>query len=201
MIESKKDSTGELAQVSVPTKKVCLTITETEKIEVILRPFKQKHFAVAIALINKYFDSYTSVNTDYVNRRRAILDTYKDAELRAEALLTLEETFKPDLEIAKAIFRRNAEGMSEDVKTIIYFSIYKATKIVELENSTERTPVEVDLDDFTWGECLVLLGSSIGLNMDFFAQNAEAMNLQAITNPEEAAPKPKAKAGAKSLAA
>ena len=202
MVKAKKKdtTTDELAIVSVPTKKINLTITETYKIEIILRPFKQKHFPAAIALINKYFDSYASVNTDYVNRRKGIINTYPEADLRAEALLILEETFQPGMEIAKVMLRHNGEGISEDLKTIIYFSIYKATKIVEQENSTEKTPIDLDLDEITWGECLVLLGSTIGLNMDFFAQNMEAMNLKGIVS-DEATPKPKAKAGEKSLAA
>lgn len=194
---NKKNTQDELTAVSVPTKKVNLEISEAEKIELILRPFKQKHFSTAIALIHKYFDSYTSVNTDYVARRKEILDTYSDSKLRGEAMQTLEETFDPGVEIAKAILNNTADGIAEDIKTIIAFSISKATSIKSVENSTEKTPIELDLDELTWGECLVLLGSTIGLNMDFFAQNTKGMNLTAITNSEEAPPKSKAKAGEK----
>ena len=103
--KTKNKTTDELAQISVPTKKITLEISEEEKTEVILRPFKQRHFAQAIALIHKYFDSYNSVNIDYVNRRKEILDKYEDENLRAEALLTLEETFEPGIEIAKAVLQ------------------------------------------------------------------------------------------------
>ena len=182
--------TDELLLISVPTKKVTLLISEEEKrketLEIILRPFKQRHFATAIALIHKYFDSYNSVNIDYVNRRKEILDKYEDENLRAEALLTLEETFEPGIEIAKAVLQDAGGEIGEDIKTIVDFSIYKATKINTVDGGTERSPVDLDLDELTWGECLVLLGSTIGLNMDFFAQNTAAMNLTEIIKEDTA---------------
>ena len=201
MTKTKKKTTDELAQISVPTKKITLEISEEEKTEVILRPFKQRHFAQAIALIHKYFDSYNSVNIDYVNRRKEILDKYEDENLRAEALLTLEETFEPGIEIAKAVLQDAGGEIGEDIKTIVDFSIYKATKITTVDGGRERSLVDLDLDELTWGECLVLLGSTIGLNMDFFAQNTAAMNLTEIIKEDTAKPKQPPKAGEKSLAA
>ena len=199
-----KKSTDELSQVSVPTKKIALTITEGEKVEVILRPFKQRHFATAIELIHKYFDSYNSVRIKYNEQRKQILDQYpeeKDESIRQQALEDFDNSFIEGMEIAKAILQDANGEIGEDIKTLIEISIYKVTQIIQIDDATERSPIDLDLDELTWGECLILFGSTIGLNMDFFAQNTEAMNLEAITNPEEVNPKPKGKAGEKLSAA
>ena len=192
--ENKK--TDELTQISVPTKKIYLEIDEVVNIEVILRPFKQKHFAQAITIINKYFDSFNSVRLNYLAKRKEILEKYpeeKDEGIRNQTLADFEAGFNEGIEIAKAILRDAGEGISEDIKTIIEMSVTKSTAIASSDGSTERSPVELDLDDLTWGECLVLLGSTVGLNMDFFAQNMSAMNLEEIGKE----PKQKESAGGK----
>lgn len=191
----------ELIQISVPTKKIYLEIAENEKVEIVLRPFKQRHFASAIAIINKYFDQFNSVRENYVAQRKAILDRYEDEATRNLALAELDGAFNEGMEIAKAILGSGGEGIGEDIKAIIEMSIYKATQITTVDSATERTPVEPELDDLTWGECLVLLGSTVGLNMDFFAQNSQAMNLmQVLEKPGEPSPNGKQKAGEKSSA-
>ena len=198
---TKKNSTMELIQISVPTKKINLEITESEKIEVILRPFKQRHFATAIAIINKYFDSFNSVRSSYIQQRKAILDKYEDEVTRNLALAELDAGFDEGMEIAKAILSGGGKDIAEDIKAIVSMSIYKATRVVFSDDATERSPYDPDLDDLTWGECLVLLGSTVGLNMDFFAQNSQAMNLMSVLNEpqtEEPSPSPKQKDGAKS---
>lgn len=186
----------ELTQISVPTKKINLEVTETEKIEIILRPFKQRHFGSAIAIINKYFDVFNSVRQNYLSQRKAILDKYEDEVTRHLALGELEGGYDEGMEIAKAILASGGD-VGEDIKTVIRMSIDKATQVISSDDSTERSVVDPDLDDLTWGECLVLLGSTVGLNMDFFAQNSKAMNLMTVV---EDAPKPKQqqKAGEKS---
>ena len=95
---------------------------------------------------------------------------------RTLALQELDAGFNEGMEIAKAILQAGG-AVGEDIKTIIQMSIYKATQVIVSDNGTERSPIEPELDDLTWGECLVLLGSTVGLNMDFFAQNSKAMNL------------------------
>jgi hypothetical protein len=193
---SKKPSPDtELTQISVPTKKINLEVTETEKIEIILRPFKQRHFGSAIAIINKYFDQFNSVRENYVSQRKAILDKYEDEVTRNLALAELDAGFNEGMEIAKAILASGGD-VGEDIKTIIRMSIHKATQVISSDDSTERSPIDPDLDDLTWGECLVLLGSTVGLNMDFFAQNSKAMNLMEVL--EQPSPSQPQKAGAKS---
>lgn len=185
----------ELTQISVPTKKIYLEITENEKAEIILRPFKQRHFASAIAIINKYFDQFNSVRQNYIEQRKAILDKYEDQVTRDRALLELDAGFNEGMEIAKAILSGGGENLGEDIKAIIEMSIFKATSVISSDNGTERAPIETNLDDLTWGECLVLLGSTVGLNMDFFAQNSKAMNLMAVVS--EPSPKQQQKDGEK----
>ena len=196
---SKKNQTDELVQISVPTKKINLEISDTEKIEVVLRPFKQRHFATAIAIINKYFDRFNSVRSNYIDRRKAILDKYENEITRNLALGELDAGFDEGMEIAKAILSGGGSDIAEDIKAIVSMSIYKSTSVVTIDDATERSPVDPELDDLTWGECLVLLGSTVGLNMDFFAQNSKAMNLMSVLNePNEPSPNPKQKDGAKS---
>ena len=194
---TKQNKDTELVQICVPTKKINLEVSDTEAIEIILRPFKQRHFAGAIAIINKYFDSFNSVRNDYIGQRKAILDRYENETTRAIALEELDAGFNEGMEIAKAILSEGGE-VAEDIKTIIQMSIFKATSICVVDNATERSPIDPDLDDLTWGECLVLLGSVVGLNMDFFNQNSQAMNLVAVISKDEPSPKSKQKAGAKS---
>ncbi|MEM7756564.1 MAG: hypothetical protein AAF298_00330 [Cyanobacteria bacterium P01_A01_bin.40] len=188
----------ELTQVSVPKKKIKLEIIEGEHLEIILRPFKQRHFATAISIINKYFEQLNQVRQNYISQRQAILDKYEDTETRAIALEELDEGFNEGMEIAKAILAVG-DGVAADIKTIIEISIYKATSVVAVDNGTERSPIDPELDDLTWGECAVLLGSVVGLNMDFFNQNTQSMNLEAILN-DEPQPKPAPKGGEKSSA-
>jgi hypothetical protein len=171
----------ELTKISVPTKKINLEVSDTEQIEIILRPFKQRHFAMAIGIINKYFDQFNSVRQNYINQRKAILDRYEDQVTRDRALSELDAGFNEGMEIAKAILAVG-DGVAEDIKTIVSMSISKATQVINAENGTERSPFDPELDDLTWGECLVLLGSVVGLNMDFFAQNSKAMNLISVLN-------------------
>ena len=190
---TKKNQTDELLQISVPTKKINLEVSDTEKTEVVLRPFKQRHFATAIAIINKYFDSFNSVRNNYIEQRKSILDRYEDEVTRQLALAELDAGFNEGMEIAKAILSGGGSDLAEDIKTIISMSIYKSTRVLRGDNGTERSPIEPELDDLTWGECLVLLGSTVGLNMDFFAQNSKAMNLMSVL--EEPSPKEKQKAG------
>ena len=194
----KTDSTieSELTQISVPTKKIYLEIDEESKIEIILRPFKQRYFATAIAIINKYFEQFNSVRQKYMNARQGILDRYEDEITRNLALSELDAGFNEGMEIAKAILSGGGDSIGEDIKSIIEMSVYKATQVISSENGTERSPIEPDLEDLTWGECLVLLGSTVGLNMDFFAQNMSSMNLKELIN--EPSPKSRAKAGEKS---
>ena len=194
---SNKKSTDELVQICVPTKKINLEVSDTEAIEIILRPFKQRHFAVAIAIINKYFDSFNSVRQNYLNQRASILEKFTKDEDRVTALAELDAGFNEGMEIAKAILSVGGE-VAEDIKTIIDLSIYKATSVIETDSGTERSPIDPDLDDLTWGECLVLLGSVVGLNMDFFNQNSQAMNLVAVMSKDEPSPSHQQKAGAKS---
>lgn len=182
---SKKPQTDELTQISVPTKKINLKVSETEKIEIILRPFKQRHFGSAIAIINKYFDQFNSVRQGYIEQRKGILDKYDDEIIRNLALAELDAGFNEGMEIAKAILSGGGD-VGEDIKTIISMSISKATQVISSDSGTERSPIDPELDDLTWGECLVLLGSTVGLNMDFFAQNSKAMNLMNVLD----APKP-----------
>ncbi len=183
---------SELIKVSVPTKKIALEISDTEKIEVVLRPFKQKYFAEAIQIINKYFDSYSSVQVNYLAKRQAILDRYPgygEEQVRNEALADFNESFNEVMEIAKAVLNSGKEGMAEEIKTIIDFSINKATQVVSTDDGTERSPVDIELDDLTWGECLVLLANVIGLNMDFFARNSKAIDLIQVAPKNPAKPK------------
>ena len=195
----KKEKIDELVQISVPTKKISLEVTENESIEIILRPFKQRDFATAISIINKYFDQFNSVRNNYINQRKSILDKYEDEATRALALSELDAGFDEGMEIAKAILSGGGSDIADDIKTIVSMSIYKSTAVVTKDDATERSPIEPELDDLTWGECLVLLGSTVGLNMDFFAQNSKAMNLMSVLNEEkEPSPNPKQKAGVKS---
>jgi hypothetical protein len=200
---SKKPQTDELTEISVPTKKINLKVSETEKIEIILRPFKQRHFGSAIAIINKYFDQFNAVRQRLLAEHQEIIRKYREKSLKIQSesdenadqiLLAISETLSEELEqfdlrfnegteIAKAILKSGGE-IGEEVKTIINMSIYKATKITNIEDSSERSPIDPDLDDLTWGECLVLLGSTVGLNMDFFAQNSKAMNLVQVMQSE-----------------
>jgi hypothetical protein len=192
---SKKPVTDELTQISVPTKKINLEVTETEKIEIVLRPFKQRHFGSAIAIINKYFDQFNSVRQNYIEQRKEILDKYEDEITRNLALAELDAGFNEGMEIAKAILAGGGE-VGEDIKTIVLMSISKATEVIVSDSGTERSPIDLELDDLTWGECLVLLGSTVGLNMDFFGQNSQAMNLiQVLEQPSPSQPQ---KAGEKS---
>ncbi len=196
----------ELTQICVPTKKIYLETPLPSAsplpggtqggVEIVLRPFKQRHFASAIAIINKYFDQFNSVRENYVGQRKAILDRYEDEATRNLALAELDGAFNEGMEIAKAILGSGGEGIGEDIKAIVEMSIYKATQITTVDGATERTPVEPELDDLTWGECLVLLGSTVGLNMDFFAQNSQAMNLMQVMQ-NEPTPSDKPKAGEK----
>lgn len=193
---SKKISADtELTQISVPTKKIYLEVAENQEIEIILRPFKQRHFGSAIAIINKYFDQFNSVRENYIEKRKGILDRYEDEVTRTLALQELDAGFNEGMEIAKAILKSGG-AVGEDIKTIIQMSIFKATQVIQGENGTERSPIEPELDDLTWGECLVLLGSTVGLNMDFFAQNSKAMNLVEVIQSEPS-PKETPKAGEK----
>ena len=193
-----KNQDTELIQISVPTKKINLEVTDTEKIEIVLRPFKQRHFAQAISIINKYFDSFNSVRNNYIGQRKDIIDRYLDDEDKRElSLAELDAGFDEGMEIAKALMSVGGE-VAEDMKTIISMSIYKATTVLKSDSGTERSPIDPDLDDLTWGECLVLLGSVVGLNIDFFNQNSQAMNLISVLGKEEPSPKPKQKDGAKS---
>jgi hypothetical protein len=195
---SKKTTTAtenELNQICVPTKKIYLG-EENEKIEIILRPFKQRHFSHAIAIINRYFDQFNSVREGYLMQRKGILDRYENEITRTLALKELDAGFNEGMEIGKAILGSGGEGIGEDIKSIVNMSISKATQIIVTEDSTERSPIELDLDDLTWGECLILLGSTVGLNMDFFAQNSKAMNLVQVMQSEPS-PKETPKAGAK----
>jgi hypothetical protein len=190
-----KTTPDELTQICVPTKKIYLELGENSKIEIILRPFKQRHFGSAIAIINKYFDQFNSVRENYIEKRKGILDRYEDEATRTLALQELDAGFNEGMEIAKAILKSGG-AVGEDIKTIIEMSIYKATQVIVSENGTERSPIDPDLDDLTWGECLVLLGSTVGLNMDFFAQNSKAMNLVEVMQSEPS-PSPKVKDGEK----
>jgi hypothetical protein len=215
---SKKASTdNELNQICVPTKTIYLDQEDPKtKIEIILRPFKQRHFSHAIAIINKYFDQFNSVREGYLTQRKGILDRYEDEATRILALEELDAGFNEGMEIGKAILGSGGEGIGEDIKAIVNMSISKATEVIVSDNgtgqllggnlptqnvTTERAPVDLDLDDLTWGECLILLGSTVGLNMDFFAQNSKAMNLVEVMQTSEPSPKPTPKAGEKLSAA
>ena len=193
----KKEKIDELIQISVPTKKISLEVVENESIEIILRPFKQRDFATAISIINKYFDSFNSVRNNYINQRKSILDKYDSEATRNLALAELDAGFNEGMEIAKAILSSGGSDIAEDIKTVISMSVYKSTAVVATNNGTERSPVDPELDDLTWGECLVLLGSTVGLNMDFFAQNSKAMNLMSVLT-EEPSPSERLKDGASS---
>lgn len=191
----------ELTKISVPTKKINLENSETEKVEIVLKPFKQKHFAQAISIINKYFDEFNQVRENYLAKRKAILEQNLPKENIEQIIYQLDNSYNEGMEIAKAIMAKG-EGVAEDIKTIVEMSISKATLVIKTESGTERSPTELDLDDLTWGECLVLLGSTVGLNMDFFAQNSQAMNLVSVltSDPEssEPSPNPQQKTGEKS---
>lgn len=191
MVKNKTPNDQELTQICVPTKKIYLG-DEDCKTEIILRPFKQRDFSHAISIINKYFDQFNAVRQDYILQRKAILDRYEDEPTRNFALLELDSGFNEGLEIAKKILNSGGEEIGEDIKSIVAMSINKATQIIVSDNGTERSPVDPDLDDLTWGECLVLLGSTVGLNMDFFAQNSSAMNLVQVINEPSPSEKPKA---------
>ena len=193
----KKEKIDELVQISVPTKKISLEVTENEIIEIILRPFKQRDFATAISIINKYFDQFNSVRNNYINQRKSILDKYEDEATRNLALAELDAGFNEGMEIAKAILGGGGSDIAEDIKAIVSMSIYRSTSVVTKEDGTERSKIDPELDDLTWGECLVLLGSTVGLNMDFFAQNSKAMNLMSVL-AEEPRHNPKQKDGASS---
>lgn len=195
-MSKEKTTTDELTQISVPTKKIYLEIAENDSVEIVLRPFKQRHFSHAIAIINKYFDQFNSVRENYIEKRKGILDHYEDEITRNLALQELDAGFNEGLEIAKAILGSGGEGIGEDIKSIVGMSIFKATQIFVSDSGTERSPIDPDLDDLTWGECLVLLGSTVGLNMDFFAQNSKAMNLVQVMQ-NEPSPSPKQKDGEK----
>lgn len=198
---TKQNKDTELVQICVPTKKINLEVSDTEKLEIILRPFKQRHFGAAIAIINKYFDKLNSVKTKYLAGRKAILEQYPEdssENIRAETLANYDAGFDEGMEIAKAILTGGGEDIGEDLKSVISMSIYKSTVVVKNDNQTERSPLDPDLDDLTWGECLVLLGSVVGLNIDFFNQNSKAMNLVAVINKDEPSPKSKHSAGVKS---
>lgn len=202
-----KPKVDELFQVSVPTKKIILTISEDEKIEIILRPFKHGHFTEAIFIINNYFSAYNSVNENYLAERKAILEKYPTEEeknTRENAIAIFEAGFKETEQIVKAILGSGEQNIAEDIKTVVSMSIFRSTRIITVseeggQESKERSPIDLDLDNLTWGENLILLGSSIGLNLDFFAQNSEAMNLMTITK-NEVEPKPKPKDGEESSA-
>jgi hypothetical protein len=190
MAKDKAPTDNELNQICVPTKKIYLEVGEDEQIEIILRPFKQRHFGSAIAIINKYFDQFNSVRENYIEKRKGILDRYEDEITRNLALQELDSGFNEGMEIAKAILHSGGT-VGEDIKSIIQMSIFKATQVISAENGTERSPIDPELDDLTWGECLVLLGSTVGLNMDFFAQNSKAMNLVQVISEPSPSPKPK----------
>jgi hypothetical protein len=190
MVKNKTATDQELTQICVPTKKIYLGDDDC-KTEIILRPFKQRHFSHAIAIINKYFDQFNSVRENYIVQRKGILDRYEDEVTRNLALLELDAGFNEGLEIAKAILNSGGEEIGEDIKSIVAMSISKATQIVVTENGTERSPIDPDLDDLTWGECLILLGSTVGLNMDFFARNSKAMNLVQVISEPSPSEKPK----------
>ena len=186
----------ELQAICVPSKLVQLEVTPTEKIELCLKPFKQRHFAQAIEIVNKYFDRFNLVRQSYIDQRKAILDKYEDKITRDLALEELDAGFNEGLEIAKAMLNAGGSTVATDIKAIILFSISKTTKIEKRQSSTERSPIEIEIDDLTWGECLILLASAIGLNLDFFNQNLERLDLikEAL---EEPAPQKKPKGGAK----
>lgn len=194
----KAEIDNELIQICVPTKKIYLG-DETCKVEIILRPFKQRHFSHAIGIINKYFDQFNSVRESYIAQRKSILDRYEDEVTRELALAELDGGFNEGVEIAKAILGSVGDGIGEDIKTIVNMSIDKATQVIVTDGATERSPIDPDLDDFTWGECLVLLSSTIALNLDFFAQNSKFMNLMQVVN--EPSPNETPKAGEKLSAA
>ena len=86
MAKDKAPTDNELTQISVPTKKIYLEVAENQQIEIVLRPFKQRHFGSAIAIINKYFDPSNSVRESYIEKRKAILDRYEAEENRTLAL-------------------------------------------------------------------------------------------------------------------
>ena len=134
---SKKSADTELNQISVPTKKIYLEVVENEQIEIVLRPFKQRHFGSAIAIINKYFDQFNSVRENYIEKRKGILDRYEDEITRTLALQELDAGFNEGMEIAKAILNSGG-AVGEDIKTIIPMSIFKATQVLNLPSLKAR---------------------------------------------------------------
>lgn len=220
--------TDELNRVSVPTKKVYFLLDEEQELEIVLRPFKQLHFAVAIEIINKYFEKYKDINQQFITERQAIIDNLdnnysqerkeiftnfqdesarntalKESDerfemIRHDALVNFAKNFNEGMKIAKAIMSCG-QDVKADIENIILFSVFKSTLITTENEEKTKSPYELVLDNLTWGENLILLGTAIGLNMDFFDQNSEAMNLVAIRE-DAAKPKQEPKTGAESSA-
>lgn len=170
-------------------------IPPREKIEfevgtITLMPVKFQYFDNMTGIINKYFSSFVDATNTYATKRQEILDKYDDETLRAEALLALDNTYNPGYEVARAMLATSSDA-AEDAKLLI-----ESCTDTSKENNLE-------FEDLTIVEVVILLGKAIGLNLNFFNENQEMMGLTTIFQaPEEpATAKTKPKSGGKSLPA
>lgn len=146
--------------------------------KITLMPARFEFFDQMTELINKYFSAFTDAINIYAEKRKVIIDNYEDEQLRAEALLALDQTHKGNLEVAKAILSTGKEA-AEDARALIMACV---------DETKDNT---VDLLQLTVVEIMILLGAAIGLNLNFFNQNQDVMGLKTLfPDPEPSKTKP-----------
>ena len=153
-------------KVLTKSKTVILTEEDSEnRKEVILYPFRWKHFHETIKIVNRYWGCYEKVAQEY---NQLILDidveTQNDEDDTRKQILVknLNKQFNEIGKTIKNILQSDEQELHNDIQKIIKFCL------------KDR---ELDFDDLNFGEVTCLLTAAIEVNMDFFEENLNKLEL------------------------
>jgi hypothetical protein len=166
-----------MSDLAILTKKKIVTFQEEdgESKSITLYPFGFQYFNDAIGIINKYYGCYLAVKEDFRSQQKQILDSECSGEDKAAQLDFLASSFDEVGEIIKNVMATNDKNLGQDISRMISFCCRK----------------EIDFNVFHWGEVGALLAAVLEVNMDFFNQNVEKIDILKQTNSEEQKPEMK----------
>jgi hypothetical protein len=152
-----------MSDLAILTKKKIVTFQEEdgESKSITLYPFGFQYFNDAIGIINKYYSCYLPVKEDFRGQQKQILDSECSAEDKAAQLDFLASSFDEVGGIIKNIMETRDSNLGQDISRMIGFCCRK----------------EIDFNAFHWGEVGALLAAVLEVNMDFFNQNVEKIDI------------------------
>ncbi len=175
-MSEKANYTSDLNILSKSRKVTFESDSSEEKITLILHPFKFKDFKKVIGLVKKYWDCYLQVGKSYSEGKDKIIEeTINDETAYRKQLLieNYDENFNEVGLIVQNVFQSGHDSIAEDVATLIGFCLRE----------------DFDLESLNIGEITVLLVAAIEINMDFFGQNLNKLELLKEQKVKQAIPK------------